>query len=70
MPTTCCSASRYVPLEHNDNAKPANIFQDRNAYSSTPDSEVGDSDTPASNMAKDYDNEQLQNFFSGLMNRK
>lgn len=26
-------------------------------------------ESPAGNMAKEYDTDQLQNFFSGLMNR-
>ncbi|CAM1506306.1 Fc.00g059470.m01.CDS01 [Cosmosporella sp. VM-42] len=45
-------------------------LKDRHALSSTPDSETAESDSPAGNMAKNYDNEQLQSFFSGLMNRK
>ncbi|GAO14029.1 hypothetical protein UVI_02035780 [Ustilaginoidea virens] len=45
-------------------------LQDRNAHLS-PDDEYGEEEepVPVGNMAKEYDNEQLQNFFSGLMNR-
>ncbi|KAF7547636.1 hypothetical protein G7046_g8947 [Stylonectria norvegica] len=41
-------------------------LKDRNGYSSTSDTEAPEGD----NAAKDFDNEQLQSFFSGLMNRK
>ncbi|QUC17644.1 uncharacterized protein UV8b_01885 [Ustilaginoidea virens] len=45
-------------------------LKDRNAHLS-PDDEYGEEEepVPVGNMAKEYDNEQLQNFFSGLMNR-
>jgi dynein light intermediate chain 1, cytosolic len=43
--------------------------QDRNAHSS-PDPSTEEADTAGANMAKNMDNDQLQNFFSGLMNRK
>ncbi|EWY95537.1 hypothetical protein FOYG_04559 [Fusarium oxysporum NRRL 32931] len=45
-------------------------LKDRNAFSSSPSNEEEEADTPAANMAKDFDNEQLQSFFTGLMNRK
>ncbi|KAF4337837.1 dynein light intermediate chain [Fusarium beomiforme] len=45
-------------------------LKDRNAFSSSPSNEEEEVDTPAANMAKDFDNEQLQSFFTGLMNRK
>ncbi|WZH41802.1 dynein light intermediate chain-domain-containing protein [Fusarium acuminatum] len=45
-------------------------LKDRNAYSSSPSNEEEETDTPAANMAKDFDNDQLQSFFTGLMNRK
>ncbi|KAJ4160634.1 hypothetical protein NW754_003755 [Fusarium falciforme] len=45
-------------------------LKDRNAYSSTSEAGTEEADTPANNMAKDFDNEQLQSFFTGLMNRK
>lgn len=44
------------------------VIQDRNAHTAA--SEPGSPEEDASgNMTKEYDNEQLQNFFSGLMNR-
>lgn len=43
--------------------------QDRNAHVAEPEPEEPQPEGPAGNMAKDYDNEQLQSFFSGLMNR-
>ncbi|RBR17091.1 uncharacterized protein FIESC28_06593 [Fusarium coffeatum] len=47
-------------------------LKDRNAFSSSPsnEEEEAETQTPAANMAKDFDNEQLQSFFTGLMNRK
>jgi dynein light intermediate chain 1 len=45
-------------------------LKDRNAFSSSPSNEEEDAESPAANMAKDFDNEQLQSFFTGLMNRK
>lgn len=44
------------------------VIQDRNAHSSPDPAE--EPEATGTNMAKDMDNEQLQNFFSGLMNRK
>ncbi|KAF4461816.1 dynein light intermediate chain [Fusarium albosuccineum] len=44
-------------------------LKDRNAFTSTSEGESEEADTPANNMAKDYDNDQLQSFFTGLMNR-
>ncbi|KAL2209939.1 dynein light intermediate chain [Sarocladium strictum] len=44
-------------------------IKDRNAHSS-PDPSTEEADTAGANMAKNMDNDQLQNFFSGLMNRK
>ncbi|CAF3541134.1 unnamed protein product [Fusarium graminearum] len=45
-------------------------LKDRNAFSSSPSNEEEEAESPAANMAKDFDNEQLQSFFTGLMNRK
>ncbi|KYK58949.1 dynein light intermediate chain [Drechmeria coniospora] len=44
-------------------------LKDRNAHIGSPEAGDLEDEDPASNMAKDYDNEQLQSFFSGLMNR-
>ncbi|KAL3965082.1 hypothetical protein ACCO45_002086 [Purpureocillium lilacinum] len=44
-------------------------LKDRNAHVASPEPDELDEDGPTTNMAKDFDNEQLQNFFSGLMNR-
>lgn len=45
--------------------------KDRNAHvaSPPPDAATPENESPLSNIAKDYDTEQLQSFFSGLMNR-
>ncbi|EFY94240.1 dynein light chain [Metarhizium robertsii] len=43
-------------------------LKDRNAHAA-PDDEEEQDELPVGNMAKEFDNEQLQNFFSGLMNR-
>ena len=43
--------------------------QDRNAHAASSEPDEAAEGSPAGNMAKDFDNEQLQNFFSGLMNR-
>ncbi|KFA80804.1 hypothetical protein S40288_04768 [Stachybotrys chartarum IBT 40288] len=45
-------------------------IKDRNAPLASSDTALPDTDTSAGNLAKDFDNDQLQNFFSGLMNRK
>ncbi|KAM0241822.1 hypothetical protein ACHAPO_001516 [Fusarium lateritium] len=45
-------------------------LKDRNAFSSSPSNEEEEAESPAAAMAKDFDNEQLQSFFTGLMNRK
>ncbi|POR38405.1 Cytoplasmic dynein 1 light intermediate chain 2 [Tolypocladium paradoxum] len=44
-------------------------LKDRNAHAASPEPEEAGEESPAGNMAKEYDNEQLQSFFSGLMNR-
>ncbi|KAF7549088.1 hypothetical protein G7Z17_g6622 [Cylindrodendrum hubeiense] len=45
-------------------------LKDRNAYTASPEGEGEEGENPAGNMAKDFDNDQLQSFFTGLMNRK
>ncbi|PHH91673.1 hypothetical protein CDD83_10758 [Cordyceps sp. RAO-2017] len=44
-------------------------LKDRNARVATPGSDESEGESPVGNMTKEYDTEQLQNFFSGLMNR-
>ncbi|OAQ60027.1 dynein light intermediate chain [Pochonia chlamydosporia 170] len=44
-------------------------LKDRNAHASPDEEEEEMDDGQAAHIAKDFDNEQLQNFFSGLMNR-
>jgi dynein light intermediate chain 1 len=47
-----------------------NSLQDRNANNATPEDTPPQTESPAPGaMTKEFDNEQLQNFFSGLMNR-
>ena len=50
--------------------KANNSLQDRNANNASPEGTPPETESPAANaMTKEFDNEQLQNFFSGLMNR-
>ncbi|KAM4065555.1 dynein light intermediate chain (DLIC) domain-containing protein [Hirsutella rhossiliensis] len=44
-------------------------LKDRNARVASSGPDESDDENPVSNMAKEIDTEQLQNFFSGLMNR-
>ncbi|KJZ75211.1 hypothetical protein HIM_05405 [Hirsutella minnesotensis 3608] len=44
-------------------------LKDRNARVGSPATEEPEDESPVANMTKEYDTEQLQNFFSGLMNR-
>ncbi|KPM35377.1 hypothetical protein AK830_g11191 [Neonectria ditissima] len=44
-------------------------LKDRNAYTASPEGEAAEAENPASNP-KAFDNDQLQSFFTGLMNRK
>ncbi|TQV97977.1 dynein light intermediate chain [Cordyceps javanica] len=45
-------------------------LKDRNANNASDDEEAAEEETaPAPNITKEYDNEQLHDFFSGLMNR-
>lgn len=44
--------------------------QDRNAHTASPEGEREEGESPADNMVKEFDNDQLQSFFTGLMNRK
>ncbi|UNI13763.1 hypothetical protein JDV02_000475 [Purpureocillium takamizusanense] len=44
-------------------------LKDRNAHAASPEPDESNDGGPSANLAKDFDNEQLQNFFSGLMNR-
>lgn len=47
----------------------ADSIQDRNARVASSGPDELDEESPTGNMAKEYDTEQLQSFFSGLMNR-
>lgn len=47
----------------------SNPSQDRNAYTS-PEPTPAEAESPAPNVTEKYDNEQLQNFFNNLINRK
>lgn len=44
-------------------------LKDRNGQAFEGDETPPEPESPVGNMSKEYDNEQLQNFFSGLMNR-
>lgn len=44
-------------------------WQDRNARVASSGPDESEEESPVTNMTKEYDTEQLQNFFSGLMNR-
>ncbi|KAH7013621.1 dynein light intermediate chain-domain-containing protein [Ilyonectria destructans] len=45
-------------------------LKDRNAHTASPEGEHEEGESPADNMVKEFDNDQLQSFFTGLMNRK
>ncbi|KAJ2973541.1 hypothetical protein NQ176_g6546 [Zarea fungicola] len=47
-------------------------LKDRNAHNAEDDEDVDEEEVPSNNnstITKEYDNEQLHDFFSGLMNR-